>query len=239
MDDILIACKDVNVKNKLFDQMNTKFSIRDMGSLHYYLGINIKQTHDEIVINQHTYTNQLLAKFNMKECNPSRIPMETTQRLRRESNSDIPEFPYRELVGSLMYLVTSTRPDLAYAVGQLSRFVSCYGPKHVGAAKRVLRYLKGTRDMSISYQKTIKGNCEQFDIDGFSDSDWGTDPDTRKSISDYTFTLNGGAITWASRRQTVTAQSSAEAEYVAASEACMDGKSILNILQEIFLVMKD
>lgn len=135
---------------------------------------------------------------------------------------------YREVVGCLMYLVTSTRPDLMYAVGQLSRYVDHPTEKHVGAAKRVLRYVLDTTSKGITYRKSDR--CDiGVHLDGYSDSDWGNDRDSRKSTTGFVFTLGGGAISWASRRQTIVAQSTAEAEYVAACEAEMEGRALMNI----------
>ena len=137
-----------------------------------------------------------------------------------------------------MYLATCIRPDLAYVVGQLSRYVQQPTQQHIGAAKRVLRYVNGTKSLGIVYVYTpgIK-QSGKLTIDGYCDSDWGNDPGTRKSVTRYVHCIAGCAIPWASRRQSIVAQPTAEAEYVAAWEACMEGQGLHNLLIEVFLDM--
>ncbi|OWY93127.1 Copia type Polyprotein [Phytophthora megakarya] len=133
----------------------------------------------------------------------------------------------------LTYLATSTRPDLAFVLGQLSRFVANPSAKHVGALKRVLRYLAGTLDYSITYTKQ-KGKKDAVVLEGFSDSDWANDPEQRKSSTGFVFTLAGGTVAWMSRRQSIVALSTAEAECVATCEAMMEAVAGRHLLQEIF-----
>ncbi|OWY91834.1 hypothetical protein PHMEG_00039423 [Phytophthora megakarya] len=123
--------------------------------------------------------------------------------------------------GSLRYLVTCSHPNIAYAVGQLSR------------------YLVGTKSMCIEYStdKQLQTTCTLI-IDGFCDSDWGNDPDTRKSVTGYVHFVAGGAVCWASTRQTIVAQSTAEAEYVAAYAASMEGQGLRNVFIEVFPALK-
>ncbi|KAG3188614.1 hypothetical protein PC128_g12117 [Phytophthora cactorum] len=140
--------------------------------------------------------------------------------------------PYRKAIGMLMYLATSTRPDMAFAVGQLSRFVGNPLMKHVGTLKRVLRYLAGTLDYSITYSRQREEKKEVV-LEGFCDSDWANDPEQRKSTTGFVLMLAGGAIAWMSRRQSIIALSTTEAEYVAACEASMEAVAECNILQEM------
>lgn len=146
-------------------------------------------------------------------------------------------YPYRELVGSLMYLATSTSPDLSFFVGQLSRYVQRPMQQHIDAAKRVVRYLIGTKTKGIVYtqppQVSTKAVMSTLVVEGYFDSDWGNDPDHRKSTTGFVHCMAGGAISWPSRRQTIVAQSTAEAKYVAACESCMEGQGLRNILMDI------
>ena len=123
---------------------------------------------------------------------------------------------YREMVGSLLFIASWTRPDIAFAVSELSRFISNPGPVHLIAAQRVFRYLKQTISDGVTYSL----NMDEFPVNtlwGFVDSDWAGCPDTRRSTSGFVFILNGAAISWKSKRQTSVALSTAEAEYVSAS----------------------
>jgi hypothetical protein len=123
---------------------------------------------------------------------------------------------YRLAIGMLMYLATCTRPDLAYAVGQLSRFVAAPSKQHVGCLKRVLRYLAGTIDYGITYQRKTHEAQRKIVVHGYCDSDWASDSNDRKSTGGFIFCLAGGAISWSSKKQPIIALSTAEAEYVAA-----------------------
>ncbi|KAG3063695.1 hypothetical protein PI124_g22600 [Phytophthora idaei] len=244
VDDIICATKDEEFKKKMFSQLNEDYGIKDQGILNTYLGVQVEHGDGSMKIHQAQYCEQILEKFGFDEARPSRIPMETNLRLtvndtdtatRKHEPANGKAFPYRELVGSLMYLSTCTRPDLAFAVEQLSRYVQCPTQQHIGAAKRVLRYLVGTKIQGIMYTRDAREHqSSTLLIDGFCDSDWGNDPDTRKSVTGYDHCLVGGAISWTSRRQSIVAQSTAEAEYVAACEACMEGPGLRNVLIEVF-----
>lgn len=116
--------------------------------------------------------------------------------------------PYQALVGALLYLVQGSRPDIAFAVGDVSRYNSCYGKEHWMAAKRILRYLKGTKDYKLYFNHSSDGK-----VLGFADADWASDVDSRRSCTGYLFTMQGAAISWKSHRQATIALSTTEAEY--------------------------
>ena len=126
---------------------------------------------------------------------------------------------YQNMVGSMLYLASRTRPDISYAVSELSRFVSAPGQNHMTAAKHLLRYLKGTKEMGLKYSRpSNKGPMDRPNqLWGFVDSDWAGCQDTRRSTSGFVLVLNGSAISWKSKCQSVVALSSAEAEFMAAS----------------------
>ena len=125
-------------------------------------------------------------------------------------------------------------PDIAYAVGQLSRFSDKYGDKHIGAVKRIFRYLAGTKQYGITYIRDISMELKLgIQLQGFCDADWAGDPSTRRSVSGFVYTLTSGSIAWASKMQTVTAQSTAEAEYISACDACKEGKALIMVIREI------
>jgi len=123
------------------------------------------------------------------------------------------EVPYRELIGALMYLSVGTRPDITHAVSYLSQFNSCYTEAHWKAAKRVLRYLKGTNNVGLVY------SCSSNPPTMFTDADWGNCNLDRKSYTGHVFMMSGGAVSWESKKQQTVALSSTEAEYMALSEA--------------------
>ena len=126
--------------------------------------------------------------------------------------------PYASVVGSLLYAMVCTRPDIAHAVGVLSRYMSKPGKEHWTVIKRVFRYLRGTTDHAICYQGRV-GPDRVLNIHGFVDADWVGDLDQRRSTSGYVFSLFGGAISWMSKKQAVVALSTTKAEYMAATHA--------------------
>jgi hypothetical protein len=136
--------------------------------------------------------------------------------------------PYREAVGSLMYLMTCTRPDLASAVGFLSRYLSSPGRRHWEAVQRVLQYVNCTRSYGITYRREASVN-----LHGYCDSDWAGDVDNRRSTSGWVMMLGGGAVAWQSKLQKAAAQSSCEAEYVAAGMAACEISWIRQFLREL------
>lgn len=235
VDDVICATNDENSKCDLFERLNKEYGLKDQGLLTDYLGVEIQQSEESVFIAQRKYANDILEKFGYVGANKCGNPMETNAHLTPATDEESVDvsFDYRGALGSLMYLATGTRPDLAYALGQLSRFVSKPTMKHVGALKRVLRYLIGTVDYGIMFKKNQSSLKNVIQLQGYCDSDWGADPETRKSTTGFVFTIGGGAISWMSKRQSITAQSTAEAEYVASCEESMEARAQSNILTEI------
>src|SRR6266436_917544 len=162
--------------------------------------------------------------------------------LRAATNDEVREarsYPYLQVIGSVMYAMLGTRPDIAYAVSTLSRFASRPGMSHVRALKHLLRYLKGSADFGITYScdgGSLMG-CEltidDNDVYGFTDSDYAMDPDTRRSVSGAVFLFAGGPISWRSKLQTSVSQSSTEAEYVASTEAAKEAIWLRRLMNDL------
>ncbi|MCO5576788.1 hypothetical protein L7F22_030608 [Adiantum nelumboides] len=133
-----------------------------------------------------------------------------------EEKAEMEKIPYASAVGSLMYAMIATRPDIASVVGVVSRYMSNPGKKHWETVKGMLRYLKATNNMCICY------GSQELSVMGYTNSDYAGDLDNRMSTSGYVFTMAGGAVSWRSRLQTCVTQSTIEAEYVTASEACKE-----------------
>jgi len=153
----------------------------------------------------------------MIDANPVSIPMDPGQDLSLETGEDVHNVPYREAIGSLIYLVTVTRPDICYAVNRLSQYMERPKQKHWNGVKKVLKYLKS----SVNYGTLYKSNSEDSPH-RYSDADFAGDVDSRKSTTGYVFMNAGGAITWASRKQQVVALSTMEAEYIAGSAVAQE-----------------
>ena len=194
------------------------FDIKDIGEVSYFLGLQLQRDRQQgtIWLGQPKYARDTLDRFGMTACKPVCSPMEANARLNRSEESAVIDAPYAEAVGSLLYLTVNTRPDLAFAVGVLSRFVSKPSEVHWKAAKRVLRYLAGTLDRGIVYQRGSP------DIEAYSDADYAGCTDTRRSTSGAVILKRGGAVVWRAKLQTVVAASTCEAEYIAAAAAAKE-----------------
>lgn len=182
---------------------------------------------NSVTLDQENYIDQLLNKFNMLDCNTSDTPMECKLSLSIGNRCDI-NLPYQKLIGSLMYLSVLTRPDISYAVSYMSQFNNCYTKEHWIHAKRILRYLKGTKHYTLKYNSKLNS-----EIIGYVDADWGSDVISRRSYTGYIFELSGAAISWESRKQKVVALSTTEAEYIGISECCKEAIYLQNLHCEI------
>jgi len=161
----------------------------------------------------------MLQKFGMYDSKPARTPVNLDVKLVPSENPDdvCNQLMYQAVVGSLLYLSTKTRPDIAYAVSRVTRFCAKPTKEHWAAVKRILRYLKGTSNLGLLYREDTPA-----EITGYSDADWAGDVGDRKSTSGYVFLLGGAAISWRSSKQTCVALSTAEVDYVALSAAAQE-----------------
>ena len=230
VDDLILAGKDEIRMEYVKKELSSKFNIKDLGKLSYFLGMSIVQSQEDKVtwMGQPTFTQKLLTKMGMSDCKPVKTPVDSGSRLVKalEDEEALDQQSYQSVVGSLMYLATCTRPDIAYAVGMLARFSSKPNQSHWTAVKRVLRYLKGTIDIGILY----RGDAGVL---GYSDADYAGDADDRKSTSGYLFLIAGGPVSWRSRKQSTVALSTAEAEYIALSTAAQECVWFKKLLSEL------
>jgi hypothetical protein len=187
----------------------------DLGPLSFYLGIEVHQDDSGITLRQTTYAKRVVELAGLTDCNPALTPMEERLKLSRDSTTaKVDATQYRRLVGSLRYL-PHTRPDLAFSVGYVSRFMERSTTEHQQAVKRIIRYIAGTLDHGLHYPR-----CPwAADFIRYSDSDHAGDIDTSKSTSEILFFLGKCLVSWQSVKQQVVAMSSCEAEYIAASTA--------------------
>lgn len=226
VDDLLITGDDHEQIDQIKKAMMKQFDMSDLGKMSYFLGMEIIQRQESIILHQHKYAREILKKFKMMECKPVKTPSVQKQTLQKGDGSEANE-TYRSIVGSLMYL-TNTRPDLVQAVGMLSRYLHCTGEEHMKAAKRVLRYVKGTMSYGLQLKKT-----SELSFYGYSDSDWAGSIEDMKSTSGYCFTLGSGMFSWCSKKQSVVAQSTAEAEFIAATAAANQVLWIRKLLMDL------
>ncbi|KAK2973292.1 hypothetical protein RJ640_029742 [Escallonia rubra] len=206
-----------------------EFEMSDMGLMSYYLGIEVKQMEDRIFISPEAYAKEVLKKFNMFDCNPVNTPMECGVKLSRAEKGLQKVDPklFRSLVGSLRYL-TCTRLDILFLVGLVSRFMENPSKTHMKAAKRILRFLKGTLDCGIFYSAS-----DEYKLMGYCDSDYAGDTVNRKSNTGCVFFFGNNAISWWSKKQPIVILSTCEAEYVAATAGACHAIWLRTLLKEL------
>jgi hypothetical protein len=235
VDDLMLVCNELNEIDQMKAKLSKKWEMSDMGELHHILGIGVRRDRAKrlIYLEQSRYISDILARFNMSDCKPVTTPCDSSIVLSKsmspvtvEEQEAMRDVPYSSGVGSLMYAMTATRPDIAFAVSVLSAFMANPGERHWIALKRVLRYLQGTRD----YCLVLGGS--QVELSAWCDADWANDKDTRRSMTGYIFKLGDGVISWQSKRQATVALSSTEAEYMSVSHAAREAAFLNQLLSE-------
>jgi len=230
VDDLIISGPCVGDIEKFKAEMKRKFSMSDLGLLSYYLGIEVKQGERGITLSQGSYAVKILESAGMTNCNACDTPMEPRLKLYKSKEGEAVEpTAYRSIIGSLRYIV-NTRPDLAYSVGVVSRYMEAPGKDHWIAVKRILRYLKGTMGYGCKYEK---GTGLKPILPGYSDSDFAGDAEDRKSTTGVVYFLDSSLVTWASQKQKIVALSSCEAEYVAAAAAACQGVWLSRLIADV------
>ena len=230
VDDIVLAATSLDYLNQIKQLIKDKFKMKDLGPINNFLGIQFLQTEGGIVMEQSVYLKNVLDKFDMSNAKPRSTPCELKPSVANPSQSYETKTPrrYREIVGSLIYAMTCTRPDICWVVTKLSQHLDNPDEADWVMVKHVLRYLKGTLDYKLSYTKSESDLC----LVGYSDSDWGSSEDDRRSTTGYVFMLNpdGPPISWKSKKQPTVALSSCEAEYMALAASVQETMFLFMLL---------
>lgn len=224
VDDILIIGKDKSI----IEDLKAEFNAKDLGEIKRFLGMEVIRNSEEIAITQEGFINKILERFGMEECRGAQTPMEIQFNLLVEKNEEIIKVPYRELIGSLMYLTVTSRPDITFAVSYLSRYLDKPTTLLWTAGKRILRYLKETKGRRLIFRKS-----GDYNLYGYSDSDWGGDKTDRKSVSGAIIFQGNNPISWFSKKQNCVALSSAESEYIAAAATAQDLLNLKGIAKHL------
>ena len=197
VDDILLIGNDIPMLQSVKLWLSNKFSMKDLGEASYILGIKIYRDRSKrmLGLSQSRYIDLILKRFSMDGSKRGYLPMSQGIHLSKKMSPKTPEernrmssIPYASTVGSIMYAMLCTRPDVAYALGIASRFQADPGEDHWKAVKNILKYLRRTKDIFLVY------GGSDLKLEAYSDSSFQSDPDDSKSISGYVFTLNGGAV---------------------------------------------
>lgn len=233
VDDILLAAKHLATIVAEKAALAGVFDIHDMGKVCRHLGMDITRDLEAgtLTLSQKRMAVEVVAKYGLSDANGRVLPLQTSTKLEPakpgEPLLDTSKYAYAEAIGSLMYLVVCTRPDLAQAVGALARHVNKPTWQHWLCLKGVLRYLAGTLDLGITYSKSKPV------LEAYCDADYAGDVDSRKSTSGFVFLMHGGAMSWGSHLQTVVAASTTEAEFIAAASATKEALWLHSLLKAL------
>ena len=243
VDDLVIAASSLLIVNEVKNMFKSIYQMKDLGQISTILGCRVQQneTLSTITMDQTFYTKSILKTFFPEGINSTETPMASTTLLTMSDSPITPEdkesmlkFPYRQAVGSLLWLAGGTRPDISYSVSQVARFNANPGLEHWKAVVKIFRYLQGSITMGIKFDSTDSHTLDNLIVNviGYADSDHGRCVDTRRSITGYIFTMSNGPISWQSKQQTSVALSSMEAEYMALCAATQEAMWLRMILTD-------
>ena len=236
MDDLTIIASSMELVEEVKNALKKEFKISDMGEIHWILGFVVKRDREKrtLSLSQGAYIKSILEKFNFENLRPYAAPMDPNIRL---STADSPktaqEFaamrdkPYHETVGSAQYAAYGTQLDITYVVNTLSRYLENPSLAHWNAVKHCFGYLLGTADWKLTYGKVEK------DLEGYADADGSMHKD-RKAISGYAFMIDGGAMSWCTKKQEIISLSTTKAEYVAATHATKEALWLRTMISELY-----
>nr|AAP53968.1 retrotransposon protein, putative, Ty1-copia subclass [Oryza sativa Japonica Group] len=230
VDDIIVASSSAEVVAALLKDLEKDFALKDLGDLHYFLGIEVKKVSQGLVLSQAWYASDILKRAGMSICKPASTPLSTTEKLSIEDGDFLGQNDashYRSIVGALQYL-TLTRSDLSFLVNKVCQFLHSPTTVHWSAVKRILRYIKGTVEFGLRF-----GKSDSMLISAFSDADWAGCSDDRRSTGGFAVFLGPNLISWSARKQATVSRSSTEAEYKALANATTEVTWVRKILDEL------
>lgn len=241
VDDILIIGNNIPMLHEVKRWLGSCFAMKDLGEAAYILGIKIFRDRSKrlLGLSQSTYIDQVIRRFKMEDSKKGGVPMtKGTVLSKSQAPSEDHEIkrmeavPYASAIGSIMYAMVCTRPDVSYALSMTSRYQQNPGIAHWTAVKNILKYLRRTKDMFL----TFGGINEELTVRCYTDASFQTDRDTSRSQTGFVFTLNGGAISWKSSKQSVVADSTTESEYIAASDAAKEAAWMKKFIADLDVV---
>jgi histone deacetylase 1/2 len=235
VDDIIVTSSSNYAVSALLRDLNKSFAIKDLGDLHFFLGIEVKKVNDKLLLTQEKYATDLLKKVRMEDCKSAPTPLSTSNHLSLTSGTPLgPDdcTQFRSIVGTLQYL-TLTRPDLAFSVNKVCQYLHAPTTTHWTAAKRILRYVNDTVKLGI----TFTPSSSTF-LSAFSDVDWAGDIDDRRSTGGFAVFVGPNLVSWTTRKQATVSRSSTEAEYKALANATAEIIWVEALLTELGVKLK-
>jgi histone deacetylase 1/2 len=230
VDDIIVVSSILSATMALLKKLNEDFALKDLGELHYFLGIEVSKVRDGILLTQEKYANDVLERAGMTQCKPVNSPLSTTEKLSRFEGSVLgpkDATNCRSIVGALQYL-TLTRPDISFAVNKVCQFLHAPTTTHWAAVKRILRYLKQSTRVGLKISKS-----HSLLVSAFSDADWAGCLDDRRSTGGFAVFLGTNLVSWSARKQATVSRSSTEAEYKSLANATVEVMWIQTLLMEL------
>ncbi|KAH9688421.1 hypothetical protein KPL70_015118 [Citrus sinensis] len=244
VDDMVIASKNRDEIERLKKQLASEFEMKDLGDAQRILGMVIRRDkkNESVWLTQKSYLKKVLERFGMDDktkpiCTPltSHFKLSSSSCPKSQEERDyMARVPYASVVGSLMYAMVCTRPDISQAVSMVSRYMHNPGKSHRLTVKWILRYLYGTVDVGLLFKKDCGQQCV-----GYCDSDFAGDLDKRRSTTGYVFTLGGGPVSWRSILQSTIALFTTEAEYMAATEAVKEAIWLKDLLGDLRVIQEN
>jgi histone deacetylase 1/2 len=230
VDDIIVVSSTEQATTALLKDLQKDFALKDLGDLHYFLGIEVNKVRNGILLIQHKYATDLLKKVGMTDCKAVSTPLSTSEKLSLHEGSLLgPEdaTKYRSIVGALQYL-TLTRPDIAFSVNKVCQFLHAPTTVHWAAVKRILRYIKQNTQLGLNIHRSVSTL-----VSAFSDADWAGNVDDRKSTGGFAVFIGSNLVSWSARKQATVSRSSTESEYKAMANATAEIMWVQTLLKEL------
>jgi histone deacetylase 1/2 len=230
VDDIIVASSSQSATDALLRDLSKKFALKDLGDLHYFLGIEVHKVSDGIVLNQAKYAQDVLARVNMTGCSGVPTPLSSSEKITAQDGDMLgPEDStnYRSMVGALRYL-TLTRPDISFAVNKVCQYLHAPTTVHWTAAKRILRYVSHTLSFGLTFMKS-----RSTLVSAFSDADWAGCVDDRRSTGGFAVFYGPNLISWSAKKQETVSRSSTETEYKSVANATAEVIWVQSLLAEL------
>lgn len=230
VNDIIVASSSPKATAALLKDLQKDFALKDLGDLHYFLGIEVRRSNDGLVLSQGRYATDVLSRTGMDKAKSVDTPLAVSEKLRLTDGSALgPEDAtrYRSVVGALQYL-TLTRPDISFSVNKVCQYLHAPTTTHWSAVKRILRYVSGTKNYGLKIRRS-----QSMMISAFSDADWADCLDDRRSTGGFAVFLGGNLVSWTTRKQATVSRSSTEAEYKALANATAEMMWVQKLLTEL------